>query len=856
MLKFSKDCQKHNLSILFFLAVLVLPFFSIETVVGEVSPDQEITRQQQQPNTLDKGNEPTDVLDFEKRSHSSLNHRKVRVGLYENKPKIFIDEPGAASGIFVEILNEIARKEKWQLTYVPCEWDECLEALEDGRIDLMPDVAFSPEREKRFDFHDEEVTDSWSAVYANSDRQINKITDLDGKRIAVLKGSIQQRELERLVNGFAFNVAFIEAKSFQEAFMLTANDAADMVVSNHFFGNYFYQQYRLEKTPIVFNPVALYFATPSGTNHDLLKAIDNNLRAMKLEPGSVYYKVLQSWTEKPPEVIVPRYLIWTITSLSGILLLAFVFILLLRWRIRVKAKNLAEANKMLRDSETKFKDLFNKHSAVKLLIDPDNGNIVEANQAAEKFYGWPGEQLRRMRIQDINTLSAEQVKAEMEKAKNFERTHFEFLHRLADGSIKDVAVFSSKIDIQGETFLHSIIHDITKHKNAEKEREKLQAQFVQAQKMESVGRLAGGVAHDFNNTISVITGYAELTMDEVDPSEPIYANLKEILSAGKRSADIIRQLLAFARQQTIAPVVLDLNGAVEGMLKMLRRLIGEDIDLAWNPGRDLWAVKIDPTQVDQLLANLCVNARDAIEDVGKITIETKNIVFGETHCADHAGFVPGEYVMLAISDNGCGMDKETRDQIFEPFFTTKQLGQGTGLGLATVYGIVKQNGGFINVYSEPGQGTTFRLYLSRHAGKTDKIQEKSTAEIPYGNGESVLVVEDDVSILNLTQKILGKLGYAVLTAGTPYDAIHLAEDHAGQIHLLITDVVMPEMNGRDLARRLQSLYPDLKCLFMSGYTANVIAHHGVLEEGANFIQKPFSKKDLADKVRKVLENSG
>ncbi len=394
----------------------------------------------------------------------------------------------------------------------------------------------------------------------------------------------------------------------------------------------------------------------------------------------------------------------------------------------------------------------------------------------------------------------------------------------------------------------AVKRDITEHL-------RLAAQFQQAQKMEAVGLLAGGVAHDYNNMLSVILGYAELALAKVDPAQPLHADLEEIIKAAIRSADITRQLLAFARKQTIIPVVLDLNETVESMLKMLRRLIGEDIDLAWLPEAGLCPVKMDPVQIDQILANLCVNARDAIADVGKITIETGNAVFDETYCADHFGFVAGEYVLLAVSDDGCGMDKETLDQIFEPFFTSKGVGQGTGLGLSTVYGIVKQNNGFINVYSEPGKGTTFRIYLPRYAGQAVDTPREKAAEIPLSRGETVLVVEDEPALLKMGKMMLEKLGYRVLAAGTPGEAIRLAEEHAGEIQLLITDVVMPEMNGRDLAERMQSLYPGMKILFMSGYTADVIAHRGVLDEGVNFIQKPFSMKDLAVKVREALREN-
>ena len=386
------------------------------------------------------------------------------------------------------------------------------------------------------------------------------------------------------------------------------------------------------------------------------------------------------------------------------------------------------------------------------------------------------------------------------------------------------------------------------------ERMNLQAQLIQAQKMESVGRLAGGVAHDFNNMLSIIIGYGELALEKVNSNDSLHTDILEILEAAKRSTDITRQLLAFASKQTIAPKVLDPNEIIGNMLKMLRRLIGEDINLAWLPGAKVWPVKIDTSQVDQILANLCVNARDAIDNVGKVTIETKNVNFDEDYCADHAGFVPGEYVMLAVSDDGRGIEPEILDKIFEPFFTTKGMSKGTGLGLATVYGIVKQNNGFINIYSEPDKGTTIKVYFSRYIGQTVEASREVALEIPLSRGETILLVEDNDSILDLSKKILEGLGYTVLATTAPNNAVSLAEEHNGKLNLLLTDVVMPEMNGRELSKQLQSLYPNIKILFMSGYTANVIAHRGVLEEGVCFIPKPFSKKDLALKVREALDS--
>lgn len=383
----------------------------------------------------------------------------------------------------------------------------------------------------------------------------------------------------------------------------------------------------------------------------------------------------------------------------------------------------------------------------------------------------------------------------------------------------------------------------------------LEAQLHQAQKMQAVGRLAGGVAHDFNNMLAVIAGHAEMALEQTAPDSPLHADLLEIQKAAQRSVDLTRQLLAFARKQTIVPQVLDLNDTIAGMLKMLGRLIGENIDLLWKPAGQMWSVNMDPAQIDQILANLVVNARDAISGVGKIVIETGQVTFDEAYCETHAGFIPGSYVLLAVNDNGCGMDRAVQEQIFDPFFTTKPQGKGTGLGLATVYGIVKQNHGFINVYSEPGKGTSFKIYLPRHASNHASVGLVPAPPAPPTGTETVLLVEDEAGLLELAARLLKRLGYTVLAAGNPIQAIELAETHVGAIHLLLTDVIMPEMSGRDLWQRLETIRPGLKCLFMSGYTANVIAHHGVLDPGVHFLQKPFSSQVLAMKLREALYGS-
>jgi len=423
----------------------------------------------------------------------------------------------------------------------------------------------------------------------------------------------------------------------------------------------------------------------------------------------------------------------------------------------------------------------------------------------------------------------------------------------ADAHTRTLLLSSSAVNSpKGETQILTLMRDISQRKHAEQERDTLKVQLIQAQKMEAIGTLAGGIAHDFNNILGVIVGQAELAMHQVLTSSPIYNSLLDIQKAAMRSANLIRQLLAFARKQVASPIVLDLNNIVHSMLNMLTRLIGEEIELVWRPGEKLWQVKIDPAQIDQILANLCVNTRDAIDGVGKVTIETQNVSLDEIYCAKHPEFMPGDYVMLAVSDNGRGMNKETLENIFEPFFTTKEPGEGTGLGLSTVFGIVKQNKGFIYVYSEPGLGATFKIYLPRTQENIVVNDESPGKYISVGT-ETVLLVEDEESILKVVQSMLELSGYSVLSARTPGAAIAIAEQYDGPIHLLITDVVMPEMNGKELRSKIEKLKTNIKVLFMSGYTANVIMHRGILEDKVHFIQKPFSVNSLVGKVREVLD---
>ncbi|MHB1012918.1 MAG: ATP-binding protein [Desulfobacteria bacterium] len=405
--------------------------------------------------------------------------------------------------------------------------------------------------------------------------------------------------------------------------------------------------------------------------------------------------------------------------------------------------------------------------------------------------------------------------------------------------------FSLSVYSPARGFFVAVFDNIT-------ERRKLEEQLRQSQKMEAVGQLAGGIAHDFNNLLTVINGYAELLQNRIDEKSPLRGNVDEIRHAGDRAASLTRQLLAFSRRQVLQPKVLDLNGVISGLGTMLRRLIGEDIELRTLLRPELGAVLADPGQIEQVLLNLAVNARDAMSAGGTLILETDNVVIDETFAKEHPAVVPGPYVLLAVSDAGTGIPREIRERIFEPFFSTKEKGKGTGLGLSMVYGIVKQSNGYISVYSEVGKGTTFKIYLPRVEGEVQVLSSASPAA-SLQSDETVLVVEDESSVQGVIERVLSGNGYRVLLAGEGSEALRVSGEHEGPIDLLITDVVMPGMGGREVASRLKTTRPGLRVLFISGYTENAISHHGVLDAGLAFLQKPFMSDALLRKVREVLD---
>jgi two-component system cell cycle sensor histidine kinase/response regulator CckA len=512
----------------------------------------------------------------------------------------------------------------------------------------------------------------------------------------------------------------------------------------------------------------------------------------------------------------------------------------------------------LRASETRYRRLFEAAKDGILILDASSGQIVDVNPFLVGLTGYSREHFLGKYLWELGLFEhmAASRAAFVELQANRYVRYDDLPLRAQDGRKIDVEFVSNVYSVDDRNEIQCNIRDIRERKRLDELRTHLEEQLRASQKMDAIGGLAGGVAHDFNNLLSVILSYTAFAMVEAAEGSQIRGDLLEVRKAAERAAELTRSLLAFSRHQVLQPVPLDLNQVATGLEKMLRRILGEDIDFVQALAPGLGVVHADPGQIEQVLMNLVVNARDAMPKGGKLTIETSNVELDAEYATRHVAVAPGSYVLLVVTDTGVGMDQPTLERIFEPFFTTKERGKGTGLGLSTVHGIVKQSGGSIWVYSEPGHGTTFKIYLPRDpsAVAATDAQPESAPKL-YTGTETILVVEDEPALREVVRRTLHAAGYTVLTAACGEDALRTCEQHAGALHLLLVDVVMPRMSGKALADELTGERPTLKVLYMSGYTNDAIVHRGVLDAGTNFLGKPFTTADLTRKVRRVLDEA-
>ena len=772
-------------------------------------------------------------------------------------PIEFLDESGALSGIGPDLMARV--EQLLGVTFVrrPVEdWNEVPEGLKSGACALSASLVKTPEREAFTFFTNPYVTLPVVILVRRDEAGGHTLDDLRGRRVGVVSGYASEKFLRDKATLSGFDV--VPLPGIPEGLRELSLGKVDAFVDNlaslsYYIGATGSGNLKVSGTTDYAFPLSIGVSRRYPL---LFSALQKALAAL---PGAELEGIRKRWVPLAVEPGLDRETLWLLRlgGLFAILLAGSLGILTVLLKRR-----LAQKVEALRESENRYRRLAENSPAVVCQFrlspegEPSFPFLSEACLAVTGVSAREGMEDPSRILRNIHPQDAPEYHARVrESAASLKPSH-QLLRYLKDGGYVWIETHSTPERLpDGSTLWDGFFLDVTERKRAEEDRQRLQEQLNQSRKMESVGRLAGGVAHDFNNMLGVILGRADLALAQTEPHTPLAEDLREIRQAAERSADLTRQLLAFARKQTVVPRVVDLNAAVEGMLKMLRRIIGEGVELDWRPGADLGLLRMDPSQIDQILANLCVNARDATEGSGRVGIRTEAVTLAPGSPVLQEGGEPGDYVVLSVSDDGCGMTPEALSRLFEPYYTTKEAGRGTGLGLATIYGIVRQNGGQIQVQSEPQVGTTFRVYLPRYRSAPE-VPREPEAPSPVGGGETVLLVEDEPSILRMTELMLRRLGYRVRTAGTPEEARELADRWGGEIRLLLTDVVMPGQNGRDLALELQVRLPHLRVLFMSGYTSDVIAPHGVLDPGVPFIQKPFSLQDLGEAIRTALDRKG
>jgi signal transduction histidine kinase/CheY-like chemotaxis protein len=674
------------------------------------------------------------------------SNNTIIVGIYQNKPKVFVDSAGAPQGFFIDILNHIASKEGWQLDYVTSTWEKNLEKLERAEIDLILDIAKSEGRAESFDFNKEIIFSNWAIVYMQKHSKIQSILDLKGKKIAAMKGDISYEDFSRNMENLGIYARFEEVDKFSDVFELIAQKKVDAGIVSRLYGLQHEDKYNVVRSTIICCPRNLYFAVPKNKNQGLIKKIDQHLFQLKRDDQSIYYTSLIKWIEGFSPYKFPTWLVWFLILIGGTLVVFATGIVVLKMRVNMRTTELSKRNEEL-------------------------------------------------------------------------------------------------------------INEITDRKRAEEEKETLQVQLIQAQKMEAIGTLAGGIAHDFNNSLQAISSYVQLMQFEKTRDSQDSNYLGKILNIIKNANNLTKQLLTVSRKIESKLKPTNLNDQILQVQTLLERTIPKMIKVELDLEKDLKFIHADSGQIEQILLNLALNASHAIPDEGKITIKTRNFMLDEDVRTTHWGRDRGEYVLLKISDTGHGIEKEVQHRMFEPFFTTKAPGQGTGLGLSMVYGIVKNHDGHIECDSEPRGGTRFSIYFPVSKSENmlkDEIASKKE-KIAAGN-ETILLIEDDESILDALKRMLQHFGYAVITASHGEKAIEIYLAEQESIDLIILALNMPGMGGRKCLARLLEINPELKTIVTSGYTSaanfkNV--HNG---DNAVFVEKPFQIEDLLRIIRQVLDS--
>jgi PAS domain S-box-containing protein len=779
----------------------------------------------------------------------------IRVGVTQNTPLTFIEDNGKIKGFFIDILEHIAKKEGWDIEYVPSSWPECLSNLKSGKIDLLGGIAYSESRGRNFDYTFESIITNWGQIYLNKKSEIESIIDLKGKKVAVLQNDIFFNNLRKLVDQSGIKCRFIEAFEYEDVLELVEIGRCEAGLVSQIYGLQRERDYDIVKSSILLSPQKLYWAAPKGKNQELLYSLDSFLRELKNNQQSIYHQSLANWFGIGVKPTLGRWFKWIIISFVALLSLFFTASLVLRVQVKSKTKELLIKNEELRESEERFRNVYDT-APLAFVVWDINARVIDWNKKAEALFGWAREEVidnnffdflipekDRPRVKDVVNIL---LKGELQS------------HSINDNLTKDGRIITCEWN---NSPLHdndgniigaiSLGLDITERKQVEEEKDKLQTQLQQAHKMEAIGTLAGGIAHDFNNIVGIILGNTELAIDDVPEGNPAQLNLKEVRTASLRAKDVVRQLLSFARKTKLEKKPANIIPIIKESLKFLRSSIPTSIEIRQNIAKDVDTILADPTQINQILINLCANSHHSMPDGGVIVITLKNIELDEDTSDQCSKLNPGRYVNLAVSDTGHGISQEKIDRIFDPYFTTKEVGKGTGMGLAVVHGIVKGHNGLITVESELGKGTTFSIFFP--VVEREVVVEAETDEkLPTGS-ERILFIDDEESLVKIGHQRLEWLGYKVEATISPIEALRLFRSQPDQFDLVITDLTMPKMTGDKLVKKILNIRSDIPIILCTGFSEKIDEKKSKAIGASGYLEKPHNKRDLAKIVRKVLK---
>ncbi|MFA7405322.1 MAG: transporter substrate-binding domain-containing protein [Pelobacteraceae bacterium] len=829
----------------------------------------------------------------------------VRIGAFNLYPTIFQAKDGSVQGFYVDFLKEIANREGWNIEYVYGSWADGLSRIKTGEVDVLTNVAFTRERAEFMDYGKTQLLTVWAELYVPTGSDIDNIRQVKGKKIALMKGDFNAANFRNLLEKFGIPCNLVEYGNFEEVFQEVSSRQVDGGIVNNTFGAAKQHEYDLKSSGVIFNPFDIYFTVAKGKNRQILETLDNYLIEWRNDESSPYHQARQRWAHGSASTIrvIPSWLRHALVLFLGISGVAVAFIIMLRIQVRRKTNELksefaerikiadelhltteqleeelaerqvaqaaleeqtalleeeveervrAEAD--LLASEKRFRELLENVRMLAVTLDTQ-GTITFCNNFLSELSGWEKDEIVGKNWFDL--FIPKQVDTQIKTAFNDVlagdgvASHFENQIITRDGTVRTIVWDNTMLHNPDNSIygIASIGIDVTDHRH-------LEYQLRHAQKMEAIGQLAGGVAHDFNNILTVIMGYANLLSlgPKLDTRQSEAA--EQIISASEKAAQLTRGLLAFSRKQLLEFKITDLNQIMQHVQKFLVRIIGEDIKLKLIINDLKLPVTVDNGQIEQVLINLATNARDAMQKGGILTIETgiRDIDAAVDHVHGFDTVVPGRYACITVSDTGGGMDAETCARIFEPFFTTKEIGKGTGLGMAIVYGIVRQHNGFINVYSEPGVGTTFRVYLPVAEEEQGDHEDKEVPAVPLGGSETILLAEDDAGVRKLVATVLTQFGYDVIQAEDGQDAVDTFAANRDRIALIVMDMIMPNKNGKEAYAEISRLKPGVRILYCSGYTAEFMQSRGVSEEGIDLITKPVQPMELLRRIREKLDS--